>query len=197
MPTLIRVATSQDAAAVAAIYAPAVTDRSTSFELTPPDAAEMKRRIRKVLEQYPWLVVESSGEVLGYVYATAHRDRAAYRWSVDTAVYIGSDAHRRGIGRALYTALLEILALQGYRNAYAGSTLPNESSVALHEAMGFRKVGTYNRVGYKFGQWHDVVWFERELAERIVDPPEPIAFPLLANSRDVKAALARAEGLLR
>lgn len=92
---------------------------------------------------------------------------------------------------------MEILALQGYRNAYAGSTLPNESSVALHEAMGFRKVGTYDRVGYKFGQWHDVVWFERELAERVVDPPEPVAFAVLANSRDVKAALARAQGLLR
>jgi len=197
MSTVIRVATAQDAEAVARIYAPAVTDRSTSFELTPPDAAEMGWRIQKVLEQYPWLVVESLGNVLGYVYATAHRDRAAYRWSVDTAVYIRSDAHRRGIGRALYTALMEILALQGYRNAYAGTTLPNDSSVALHEAMGFRKVGTYERVGYKFGKWHDVVWFERELAERIVDPPEPVAFPMLANRRDVKAALARAERLLR
>jgi L-amino acid N-acyltransferase YncA len=193
----IRVASAQDAEAIAGIYAPAVTESATSFELTPPSAAEMRRRISTVLEKYPWLVVESSGEVLGYVYATTHRDRPAYRWSVDTAVYIRSDAHRRGIGRALYTALLEILALQGFRNAYAGTTLPNPSSVALHEAMGFKQVGTYRQVGYKMGKWHDVAWFERQLAERVLDPPEPIPFPALATPGAANSAIARAEKLLR
>ena len=193
----IRIAEERDAQAIADVYAPAVTDRATSFELTPPDAAEMKRRIITVLPQYPWLVCESSETVVGYVYATAHRERAAYRWSVDVAAYVGTDAHRRGIARALYSALFEILALQGYRNAYAGITLPNPASVAMHEAMGFERVGIYHRVGYKMGKWHDVAWFERPLAEHVLEPSEPVAFSTLSASRDATAAIARAEHLLR
>jgi L-amino acid N-acyltransferase YncA len=193
----IRVAEEWDAQAIADVYAPAVTSRATSFELTPPDAAEMRRRIVTVLAQYPWLVCESSETVLGYVYATAHRERAAYRWSVDVAAYVGADAQRHGIARALYSALFEILALQGYRNAYAGITLPNPASVAMHEAMGFERVGVYHRVGYKMDKWHDVAWFERPLAEHVLEPPEPVAFSALAASRETSAAIARAEGLLR
>lgn len=191
----IRVAAEQDAQAIADIYAPAVSTRATSFELTPPDASEMRRRIVTVLPQYPWLVCESS-ETLGYVYATTHRERAAYRWSVDVAAYVSTDSQRRGIARALYTALFEILALQGYRNAYAGITLPNPASVAMHEAMGFEQVGIYHRVGYKMNKWHDVAWFERPLAAHVLEPPEPIAFSMLATTQEVKAAIARAEGLL-
>lgn len=157
----------------------------------------MRRRIVTVLPQYPWLVCESSEMVVGYVYATTHRERAAYRWSVDVAAYVRQDAQRRGIARALYTALFEILALQGYRNAYAGITLPNPSSVAMHEAMGFEQVGIYHRVGYKFGKWHDVAWFERPLAEHVLEPREPIAFSTLATSREADAAFASAEGLIK
>jgi L-amino acid N-acyltransferase YncA len=196
MPARIRVAGEQDAQAIADIYAPAVT-RATSFELTPPDATEMRQRIVTVLAQHPWLVCESSETVVGYVYATTHRERAAYRWSVDVAAYVREDAQRRGIARALYTALLEILALQGYRNAYAGITLPNPASVAMHEALGFERVGVYHRVGYKMGKWHDVAWFERPLAEHVLEPTEPVAFSTLSASREVTAAIARAEGLLR
>jgi L-amino acid N-acyltransferase YncA len=156
----------------------------------------MRRRIVRVLVQYPWLVCESSDRVVGYVYATAHRERAAYRWSVDVAAYVKEDAQRHGIARALYTALFEILVAQGYRNAYAGITLPNPASVAMHEAMGFERVGVYHRVGYKMNEWHDVAWFERPLAEHVLEPPEPIAFSTFATSQEVKAAIARAEGLL-
>jgi len=193
----IRVAEERDAQAIADIYAPAVTGRATSFELTPPDAAEMKRRIVTLLPQHPWLVCESSETILGYVYATTQRERAAYRWSVDVAAYVGADAQRRGIARALYTALFEILALQGYRNAYAGITLPNPASVAMHEAMGFERVGTYHRVGYKMDKWHDVAWFERPLAEHVLEPPEPVAFSTLSASREARVAISHAEGLLR
>jgi L-amino acid N-acyltransferase YncA len=194
---MIRVAREQDAEAIAGIYAPAITDSSISFELSPPDAEEMRRRVLGVLPQYPWLVYESSEAVLGYVYASKHSERAAYRWSVDVSAYINQDAHRRGIARGLYTALFEILVLQRYRNAYAGATLPNPASVLLHEAMGFERVGVYRQVGYKFGKWHDVAWFERQLAERVVEPPEPIAFATLATSPEVKGAMARAENLIR
>jgi L-amino acid N-acyltransferase YncA len=197
MAARIRVAGERDAQAIADIYAPAVTARATSFELTPPDATEMRRRIVTVLAQHPWLVCESSETVVGYVYATTHRERAAYRWSVDVAAYVREDAQRRGIARALYTALLEILALQGYRNAYAGITLPNPASVAMHEALGFERVGVYHQVGYKMGKWHDVAWFERPLAEHVLEPPEPVAFSTLSASREVTAAIARAVGLLR
>ena len=193
----IRAAEERDAEAIAAIYAPAVTDRATSFELTPPDAEEMRRRIATVLQRYPWLVCESPHMVLGYVYATAHRERAAYRWSVDVAAYVRPEGQRRGIARALYTALFELLSLQGYRNACAGITLPNPASVEMHKAMGFEQVGTYHRVGYKMGRWHDVAWFERPLAEHILEPREPVAFPSVASSPEVSSAIARAEGLLR
>jgi L-amino acid N-acyltransferase YncA len=194
---LIRVAEDRDAQAIAEIYAPAITDAVISFELTPPDAREMLRRIVAIQRQYPWLVYEESKTVLGYVYASVHNERAAYRWSVDVTAYIRHDAHRRSIGRALYTALFEILVLQGYRTACAGVTLPNTASVQMHAAMGFREVGVYHDVGYKFGKWHDVGWYERALAEHVLQPPEPVPFPELAGSAGVKATFARATGLIK
>ncbi len=186
---VIRLARNDDAASLAAIYAPSVAERATSFELIPPDASEMRRRIVTVLERYPWLVCESSETVVGYAYATAHRDRPAYRWSIDAAVYIRQDVQRQGIARALYTRLFQVLELQGYRSAYAGVTLPNPPSVKLHKAMGFKEVGVYHHVGYKFGQWHDVAWLERPLAEHTLDPPEPVALSALLLSEKTKAAI--------
>ena len=193
MSRTFRLARDADAAAIAAIYAPSVTDRATSFELTPPDAAEMRRRVSGVLQQYPWLVCESADGVVGYAYATAHRDRAAYRWSVDASTYISDSAHRQGIARALYTRLFEILVLQGYRSVYAGITLPNAASFELHKSMGFREVGIYHDVGYKFGKWHDTIWLERSLAEHVVDPPELIAFTALLEDPRLSA---RVESIL-
>ena len=197
MSGLIRVAEERDARAIAGIYAPAITDAVISFELTPPDAQEMLRRIVAVQRQYPWLVYEESDTVLGYVYASVHNERAAYRWSVDVTAYIRHDAHRRGIGRALYTALFEILVLQGYRTACAGITLPNTSSVQMHAVMGFTEVGVYHDVGYKFGKWHDVGWYERSLAAHVLEPPEPVPFPVLATSSVVKAVFTRATALIK
>ncbi|MGE5616983.1 MAG: arsinothricin resistance N-acetyltransferase ArsN1 family B, partial [Bacillota bacterium] len=155
----IRLATPDDAAAVAAIYAPNVTDAVISFEYVPPDVAEMRRRIEKVLAQFPWLVWEEGGIVGGYVYASAHRERAAYQWSTDVSAYVHPDFRRRGVAKALYRTLFEILRVQGYQNAYAGITLPNAPSVALHEAVGFTAVGVYRHVGFKKGRWHDVGWW--------------------------------------
>ncbi|MBV8062243.1 MAG: N-acetyltransferase, partial [Nevskia sp.] len=152
----IRLAGPADAAALAAVYAPYVRDTVISFEAEPPDAAEMARRLAAVAARLPWLVAEDGSGVLGYAYAGEHRNRAAYRWDVDAAVYLDSRAHRRGIGRALYRVLFALLRAQGYVNAYAGITLPNAASVGLHEALGFVPVGVYRAVGYKFGAWHDV-----------------------------------------
>ncbi len=189
MSRIFRLARDADAAAIAAIYAPSVTARATSFELTPPDAGEMRRRVTAVLDQYPWLVCETANGVVGYAYATAHRDRAAYRWSVDASTYISDSAHRQGIARGLYTRLFEILVLQGYRSVYAGITLPNTASFELHKSMGFREVGIYHDVGYKFGKWHDTIWLERALAEHVADPPEPVSLPALLRDSRLRARI--------
>src|SRR6516162_9535624 len=165
MPPTIRLATPHDAEAVQTIYAP-YCHTPISFETEPPGVEEVGRRLAKVLGQYPWLLSEDRGQVLGYAYATQHRERAAYRWSVDTSVYVRQGQQRRGVGRALYTSLLALLPLQGYVNAYAGVTLPNPASVGLHLAMGFAAVGVYRQVGFKFGAWHDVAWFQRPLQQR-------------------------------
>ncbi|GAB5535555.1 MAG: GNAT family N-acetyltransferase [Rubricoccaceae bacterium] len=154
----IRLASPTDARAIASIYAPVVMDTATSFEMEPPDAAEMERRMAVVLPSHPWLVAEEEGRVLGYAYAGAHRSRVAYQWSVEPSVYVAATAQGRGIGRRLYTALFAVLREQGFARAYAGVTLPNAPSLGLHHAFGFKEVGVYRRVGYKHGAWHDVWW---------------------------------------
>ncbi len=167
-----------DAAAIAAIYRPYVAEAVTSFELVPPEAGEIARRLTAVLAFAPWLVaVDAADAPLGYAYASRHAERAAYQWSVDAAVYVRRGNHRRGLGRALYQALFPLLRLQGFYVAHAGITLPNRSSVGLHESFGFRPVGVYPAVGWKHGGWHDVGWWQLPLQERpaVPAPPLPLA----------------------
>jgi L-amino acid N-acyltransferase YncA len=177
MASRIRNVAPTDAPAISRIYAPYVADHAISFELVPPDTAEMETRIAGVITQYPWLVFEEDGDVLGYAYAAAHNPRHAYQWSVNVSVYLDARAHRRGIGRALYTALFDLLRRQRFVNAYAGITLPNAASVGLHEAMGFVPVAVYPRVGFKFGKWYDTTWLHLRLVEE--DGP-PVGDPLPA-----------------
>jgi L-amino acid N-acyltransferase YncA len=178
-PIAIRLAdAAADAAAVAAIYAPYVTDSIVSFELEPPSTVEMARRIESTMERTPWLVATAASEVVGYAYASAHREREGYRWSVDVSAYVRPDHHGLGIGKRLYGSLMAILRAQRFVNVYAGIALPNPASVALHEAVGMRRLCVYRGVGYKAGAWHDVAWYELELHERSAEPDEPI--PLLA-----------------
>jgi phosphinothricin acetyltransferase len=176
MTTDIRLATAADGAALAAIYAPAVESQATSFELDPPDASEMGRRVTAVTAKTPWLVCAHRGAVIGYAYGAQHRDRAAYAWSAEVSAYVHANAQRAGVGKALYESLFAVLSLQGFRNAYAGITLPNAASVRFHESVGFTPVGVYHDIGYKFGRWHDVAWFERALGphETEVRLPRPI-----------------------
>jgi len=192
MSTQIRLATEGDATAIAAIYAPEVRETAITFEVDPPGAEEMRRRIRETLVHHPWLVAERGGAVEGYAYATAHRARAAYRWSVDVSVYLHRDARGRGLGRALYTPLFDVLPLQGFTAAYAGITLPNAASVGLHEAMGFEPVGVFRGVGYKLGIWHDVGWWGRGLHERMTSPSEPLPLAAVRDTPAFATALARA-----
>jgi L-amino acid N-acyltransferase YncA len=174
-----------------------VTDTSISFELKPPSAEEMRRRIELTLERFPWLVCERHGRVLGYAYAGAHGSRAAYRWSVDVSAYVHEGERRTGVGRALYTSLFSLLPLQGYYNAYAGITLPNPASAGLHEALGFRPVGVYRGVGYKLGAWHDVGWWHLALRKRRADPDPPAYLPSMPGSAGWSAALASGLSFLR
>ncbi|HFN5283496.1 TPA: arsinothricin resistance N-acetyltransferase ArsN1 family B [Pseudomonas aeruginosa] len=171
----IRIATPADASAIQAIYAPMVSDTVISFELIPPTIEEMAGRISATLATYPYLVAELDGAVVGYAYASQHRAREAYRWSVDVTVYIDPTAHRRGIGRDLYQRLLPILELQGFHAAYAGIAQPNVASVGLHEALGFTHIGTYPEVGFKHGQWHGVGYWRKPLSTA-TPPAEIVAF---------------------
>ena len=161
----VRVATEADAAAIATIYALYVRETATSFDEEEPSPDEMARRLKSTLETHPFLVFDDGHGVKGYAYGSAHRSKPAYRWSVETTVYISRSQHRRGIGKALYTALLDLLTRQGFHSAFAGIVPPNAGSVGLHEAMGFTYVGTFAEIGFKFGQFHDLGWWRRTLAE--------------------------------
>jgi len=163
----VRAATPDDAEPLLAIYRPFVLDTAISFELEPPSVAEFKGRIERVLGELAWLVAVRDGRPLGYAYATAHRSRGAYKWSVEPSVYVADESRGQGLGRALYEALMPRLAEKGYCNAYAGITLPNDASVALHRRLGFQAVGVFREVGRKFGAWHDVSWWHLRLR------PEP------------------------
>lgn len=172
----------RDAARVAEIYRPAVERSHISFEEVAPDGSEMAQRMRDVLAWTPWLVAESEDAgIVGYAYAARHRERVAYRWSVDISVYVDPAWHGRGVGRRLYEALLGMLRVQGFVNVYAGVTLPNAASVALHETIGMRLIGVYEKVGFKNGAWHDVAWFGMRLGEPKGAPQEPVALARLPH----------------
>lgn len=153
------------------IYRPYVEESGISFEFDVPSLDEFSARVRKYLAGWACLVAETEGRILGYAYGSVHRERKAYQWSVETTIYVDAAAQGRGLGRRLYGELLPELGDLGYCNAYAGVALPNDASVALHRAVGFAPIGTFPRVGYKFGQWHDVAWFH--LALRQVPTTDP------------------------
>lgn len=161
----IRMATPADAKDIQAIYAPIVQHTCISFELEAPTVDEMRERIVKTLQQpLPWLVSEDdSGQLRGYAYASKHRERAAYQWSVDVTAYVREDARGQGVGGALYAELRRRLVALGYFQAFAGIALPNAASVALHESVGFKPLGVYRNVGHKHGAWWDVGWWQLEL----------------------------------
>jgi L-amino acid N-acyltransferase YncA len=167
----VRPAATRDAPLIAAIYAPFVEQTAISFEERAPTAEDVAARIEKSQSRWQWLVAEINGGVIGYAYGSQHRERPAYRWSVEVSAYVARDHHRSGAGRALYEALLADLADKGFCHAFAGITLPNDASVGLHTRMGFTPVGVFRSIGWKFGQWHDVAWFQRTLRE---GPPAPV-----------------------
>jgi len=180
MKDQIRVARESDAGAIQGIYAPIVTDTPISFETEVPTVSEISDRVKKTLVQYPWLVYEREGRVIGYAYAGTHRTRAAYQWTAEVTVYVDGEFRGNGIGRSLYGILFESLKKQGYRTAVGGITLPNPGSVAIHESFGFTRVAVFKSLGFKMGTWHDVGFWQLQLQPYINNPPVPVPFPSIA-----------------
>jgi phosphinothricin acetyltransferase len=169
-----------------------VTDTSISFELAPPDGIEMGARIARTIERTPWVVVEVDGVVRGYAYGTRHRERPAYDWTVETAVYVDREFTRLGLGRIAMRAVLAVLRAQGAHLVVAGITLPNDGSVRLHLELGFERIGGFEAIGWKRGGWHGVDWFANELGSRADEPAPLVPLPRLAGTVELEAALAGA-----
>jgi L-amino acid N-acyltransferase YncA len=194
--SIIRVATTDDSESILNIYAPYIENTSYTFETEVPTIDSFKERISSYLQNWPWLVCEVDGVVAGYAYGAKHRERVAYQWGVESSVYIHDDYQRVGVARALYTALIDILRLQGFRNLYAVINLPNDKSVSFHENIGFEYFATYKNVGYKLGKWKNVGWWQLQLNEYSMDPQPPIKFPGIGKE-EVDNILHAAERLLR
>jgi phosphinothricin acetyltransferase len=182
----IRSARPEDATAIAAIYAPYVLTGTATFELEPPDARAMRRRIEGADGFYPWLVATNGDEdgVLAYAYAARFREREAYRWVVETSIYVAGAVQGQGVGRLLYEALIDTLRAQGFTQAIGAIALPNDHSIALHEAVGFRRAGFFREVGYKHGRWIDVGYWQCELNDSATPPEEPRPFSQVGLVRD-------------
>ena len=177
----LRLARPEDGPALAAIYRPYVLETAVSFEYTAPDGAEMTRRVETTLENYPWIVAEKAGQLLGYAYAGPFKGRPAYDWAVETSIYVAAEARGIGCGRALYQALEAQLKRQNILNMNACIAFTegedsrlSPASIRFHEKMGYVQNAHFHKCGYKFGKWYDMVWMEKHLGPH----PEP-ALPMI------------------
>lgn len=182
----IRLATIDDLPAILAISNEAALHTVANFAAEPEPLSEWQEAYRTTADTHPWLVAAGNSGLLGFAKASPWSARCAYDYSVEVTVYVDPTQHRRGIGRALYGKLFEILTLQGYRSAIAGITLPNEASVGLHERFGMSRVATFESVGWKFGKWHDVGYWQRQLQPESTDPPslQPVSAVISAAAVD-------------
>jgi L-amino acid N-acyltransferase YncA len=193
---MIRIATGSDAESILQIYAPYVENTSYTFETEVPTIESFGERITSYLQGWPWLVCDMDGIIAGYAYGSKHRERIAYQWSVECSVYVHDNFQREGVGKALYTALIDLLKLQGFRNLYAVINLPNERSVTFHEKMGFEYFAVYKKVGYKLGKWKDVGWWQLQLNDYTSGPLPPIKFHQL-DPKAVDAILQSSSKFLK
>lgn len=177
----IRIAQIKDLAQMLSIYGPYVENTAYSFEYTVPTIEEFTARFESYTKQFPWLVWEENGVVLGYAYGSAPFERAAFSWCAEASIYLSPKAHRRGIGTKLYKALEELLKQQGYRKLYALVTSENRDSVAFHEALGYRQMATFPDCGYKFDRLHSLIWLEKDLNSVENTKASPVAFPELGK----------------
>ncbi len=171
----VRQATVQDVPQILEIYAPYVENTAISFEYEVPSLNAFTRRFLGITEQFPWLVWEEDGLILGYAYGSLPFERAAYQWCAEASVYLCPQAQGRGIGKQLYAALEQRLQAQGYRKVYAIITTANEKSIAFHRAVGYRHTATMPDCGFKLGQWHGTVWMEKDLNTWQTPPSTPVS----------------------
>ena len=181
---IIRPVKLTDAEDIREIYRPYVEEQITSFEYELPPHDEWLERIRSISAEYPYIVCEHNGKVVGYSYGCRHRYRTAYSWSAESAIYVHEKYHGAGIARLLYETLFRLLRLQGYANVYAGVGLPNDKSVKFHRSMGFYDVGTFRRVGFKFGKWWDTQWFQLHLIDEEMPPGTLVSTDDLQNNSE-------------
>jgi len=189
----IRFATQQDIPSLLRIYAQYI-DTAITFESILPSEQEFAHRMADIAEEYPCLVCETAGRVVGYAYAHRHMERAAYQWNAELSIYIDPSFVSKGLGRTFYEILIEILKLQEIRTVYGGVTIPNEKSERLHLSLGFHPIGTYHKAGHKRGQWHDVTWFEKEITPYLLDPPPFL--PVNQISREALEHILKEQGQL-
>ncbi|MGN1030519.1 MAG: GNAT family N-acetyltransferase, partial [Butyricicoccaceae bacterium] len=186
----VRLAERRDAQALREIYAPYVEGTAVTFEYEVPSVQEFADRIGHVLTKYPYLVAETDGRPVGYAYAGAFKERAAYGWAVEVSIYVRQDAKRQGIGARLYEVLERVLAAQNILNLNACIACPageadeylTRDSVRFHRRMGYRLVGEFHACGYKFGRWYHMVWMEKQIGAHTANPP---AVRPLAEVRDI------------
>jgi phosphinothricin acetyltransferase len=192
----IRIARKKDAASMLDIYSPFILNTGITQETEVPSLKNFQQRISTTLEERPWLVCLIDDEIAGYAYAGKHRERKGYQWCTEPSVYVNQKFYRYGVANALYTALFDLLKLQGYVNAYAVITLPNDKSVSFHECFGFSYLTTFKNIGYKLGQWHDVGWWQKKINDVNLNTKPPIKFSELEKSL-IKQILNKAELLIK
>ena len=181
---MIRIALESDLERMLQIYSPYVENTTASFEYVPPSAEAFATRFRHITERFPWIVWEEDGLVLGYAYASAPFERAAYSWCCEPSIYLAPEAHRRGIGRKLYAALEEVLRRQGFRVSYAVVTGENQASIDFHEAVGYKFLAEFPKCGFKAGRWLSIVWLEKDLNSVEISSKMPL--PWMAIVKDNK-----------
>lgn len=192
----IKLAEEKDYAGMLGIYGPYITGTSITFETILPSLIEFETRIRKIQQKYPCLICEIDGAIAGYTYASQYKERAAYDWSVELAAYVHPSYQGQRVGRGLCGALLEVLRLQGYFNAYACVAMPNAKSEGMIRSFGFKEIGTFEKVGNKFGLWHDIKWFWLSLMEHVSSPEAPKGIWEVADSDEFRGICEKAEALL-
>jgi phosphinothricin acetyltransferase len=190
----IRLIEPGDAQPTLEIYRPYVEHTAISFEYEVPSLDDWKERMASYSAVYPWLVAVKDGRIAGYAYGSRHRSRTAYTWSPESTIYVAGGHHGSGVARTLYHTLFELLRLQGYVNVYAGVTVPNARSERFHLACGFTGIGYFRKVGFKFGEWHDTRWFQKQLVEPPVPPVRPLSVAELRNSTGYREIMAGASG---
>ena len=187
----IRLVTADDPGQILEVYKPYVLNTANTFEYDVPTAEEIRKRIEKISAQYPYLVCEHDGQIIGYTYGSTHRERTAYQWSAEVTVYVKEDFHRHGVARALYNALFAMLKMQGYHSMYAGVLSTNIKSVGFHRAMGFEDIGIFKNIGYKLGEWHSNLWMQGFLKAHDTEPAVPVAIGVI-DEQFVEAVLMEA-----